>query len=77
MKPNNGQRVQPIQTIHGRGDQIQSLAFSPNDSYLAVGCTDGGFDIYDVKNQFKTLGLRSSSKQTLKRNIFTIILRFR
>lgn len=71
LKTNNRQRVQPVQTIHGRTDQIQSLAFSPKDTYLAVGCIDGGFDIYDVKNQFKSLGLRSSSKRNFEENSST------
>ena len=63
LKPNDGQRVKPVQTLRGRTDRIQSLAFSPKDTFLAVGCIDGGFDLYDVKNQFKNLGLRPHSKR--------------
>lgn len=55
------ERVQPIQTIHDRTDRIQSLAFSPKDKYLAVGCIDGGFDLYDARNQFKNLRFKNSN----------------
>jgi len=48
--------------MHDRTDRIQSLAYSPKDKYLAVGCIDGGLDIYDVKNQFKNLHFKNNSK---------------
>jgi len=37
------------------------LVYSPNDKYLAVGCVDGGFDLYDVQNKFKTLRFKNSN----------------
>jgi WD40 repeat protein len=55
------ERIQPIYTMHDRTDRIQSLAFSPKNKYLAVGCIDGNFDIYDVKNQFKSLRFKNTS----------------
>jgi WD40 repeat protein len=62
LKPHDEERNPPIQTIHDRADRIQSLAFSPNDKYLAVGCVDGSLDIYDGKNQFKNLHFKNMSK---------------
>jgi WD40 repeat protein len=63
LKAHSEERIQPIQNIHDRTDRIQSLAFSPKDKYLAVGCVDGNFDIYDAKNQFKNLRFKNSSNQ--------------
>ncbi len=64
LKAHSEERIQPTQTIHDRTDRIQSLVFSPKDKYLAVGCIDGHFDIYDVKNQFKNLRFKNTSNQT-------------
>jgi WD40 repeat protein len=66
LKPNVEERFQPIHTIQDRTDRIQSLSFSPNDKYLAVGCVDGGFDIYDVKNRFRNLNFRNNSKTNIE-----------
>ena len=56
LKPHDeGGRVQPVHKITDRSDRIQSISFSPNDKYLAIGCIDGSFDIYDVKNKYQNL----------------------
>lgn len=60
-KTNEDHRVTPIHTIHDRADRIQSLAFSPQDKYLAAGCLDGSFDLYDVQKKYKNLHFRNPS----------------
>lgn len=65
-KTNEDHRVPPIQTIHDRSDRIQSLAFSPHDKYLAAGCLDGSFDLYDVQRKYKNLHFRSSSSISIE-----------
>jgi WD40 repeat protein len=62
LKPQNEKRVEPIQKISDRTDRIQSIAFSPNNKYLAIGCVDGSFDIYDVQNKYTNLRFRNTSK---------------
>lgn len=62
LKPHNARRIEPIHSLTDHGYRIQSLAFSPKDTYLAVGCTDGSLDIYDVKNKFKSLKFKNYSK---------------
>ncbi|CAF1944366.1 unnamed protein product [Rotaria magnacalcarata] len=61
LKPHEEERVQPIHTMHDHAYRIQSLAFSPHDKYLAVGCNDGTLDIYDVKDQYKNLHFKNTS----------------
>ena len=56
------QHKEPVHKIHDRADRIQSLAYSPKGHYLAVGCADGNFDVYDVKNQFKNLHFKTDCK---------------
>ncbi|UJR16486.1 hypothetical protein I4U23_003389 [Adineta vaga] len=69
LKSLNERRIEPTQKIHDRNDGIQSLAFSPNDKYLAVGCSDGSFDVYDVKKQFKNLHFKNNMNSLSVTNI--------
>ncbi|CAF1474328.1 unnamed protein product, partial [Adineta steineri] len=64
LKPHSEVRVAPIGILRDRTDRtdrIQALAFSPNGRYLAVGCIDGHFDLYDVKNKFENLHSKPNS----------------
>ncbi|CAF1543885.1 unnamed protein product, partial [Adineta ricciae] len=62
-------RIAPIKTIHDRTDRIQVLSYSPHDHYLAVGCFDGSFDVYDVKNDFKNLRFKNNANTLSVTNI--------
>ena len=59
-----------MHTVHDRSDRIQTMAFSPRDKYLAVGCVDGAMDIYDVKNKFQNLHLKTNSRLRTDGHLF-------
>ncbi|CAF3456731.1 unnamed protein product [Rotaria socialis] len=63
------QRIQPMHTMHDRADRISALAFSPKDKYLAVGCADGSFDLYDIVNQFRNLRFGNHTNTSCVTNI--------
>jgi WD40 repeat protein len=62
--PDGEHRVQPLHKIHSRIDHVSALAFSPNDSYLAAGCNDGTFHVFNAKQQFKSVDLHNSSEHS-------------
>ena len=42
--------------VHHRKECIQTIKFSPNDVFLAVGSNDNFIDIYAVQNEFAIIG---------------------